>query len=219
MARFGAKQSPIQCHTLLSMLAGQQGGLLNASSLARALGITHHTLLSLLDLFETHFLVRRLKPYHANLGKRLVKAPKVYVRDSGLLHHLLGVREVEVLERFAQRGPSWEGFVIENLIALESLECPSSRFWFFRTRSDSEVDLIIDRGDRRFGVEIKLAAAVGARDAAGLTQALADGVIHEGVVLHHGEREFPIRQGIRALPMDRVFRGICGAVLVLPSRD
>lgn len=215
MAQFGTKQSPIQCHTLLAMLAGQQGGLLNASSLRRALGITHHTLLNLLDLFEAHFLVRRLRPYHANLGKRLVKAPKVYVRDSGLLHHLLGVRDVEALKRSAQRGGSWEGFVLENMVALESLECPSSRFWFHRTHSGSEVDLIIDRGDRRIGVEIKLAAAIGSRDAAGLAQALDDGAIHEGVVLHHGEREFPVRQGIRALPVEPVLRGTGRSVLEL----
>lgn len=206
MARFGTRQSPAQFHTLLSMLAGQQGGLLNASSLARALGITHHTLQNALDLFEAHFLVRRLRPYHANLGKRLVKAPKVYVRDSGLLHHLLGLRDLEALKRSAQRGMSWEGFVIENLIALESLDRPSTRFWFHRTHSGSEVDLIVDRGSRRMGYEIKLAAAVGPRDAAGLVQAMADGVIHEGILLYHGEREFSLGDGVRAMPAEGVLR-------------
>ncbi len=208
MARFGTKQSPTQFHTLLSMLAGQQGGLLNASSLARALGISHHTLQNAVDLFEAHFLVRRLRPYHANVGKRLVKAPKIYVRDSGLLHHLLGVRDVEALKRSGLRGMSWEGFVIENLIALESLERPSSRFWFHRTHSGSEVDLIIDRGDRRIGVEVKMAAAVGSREAAGLVQAREDGVIHEGLLLHHGEREFPLAEGVRALPVEPMLRGL-----------
>ena len=192
----------------LSMLAGQQGGLLNASSLARALGISHHTLQIAVDLFEAHFLVRRLRPYHANVGKRLVKAPKIYVRDSGLLHHLLGVRDVEALKRSGLRGMSWEGFVIENLIALESLERPSSRFWFHRTHSGSEVDLIIDRGDRRIGVEVKMAAAVGSREAAGLVQAREDGVIHEGLLLHHGEREFPLAEGVRALPVEPMLRGL-----------
>jgi len=207
MARFGTRQSPTQFHTLLSMLASQQGGLLNASSLARALGITHHTLQHAVDLFEAHFLVRRLRPYHANVGKRLVKSPKLYVRDSGLLHHLLGVRDVEALKRTALRGMSWEGFVIENLIALELLARPSSRFWFHRTHSGSEVDLIIDRGDRRIGVEVKMAAAVGTREAAGLAQARADGVIHEGFLLHHGDRNFALGEGIRAVPVTPVLRG------------
>jgi predicted AAA+ superfamily ATPase len=207
LARFGTRQSPTEFHTLLSMLAAQQGGLLNGSSLARALGVSHHTVQSTVDLFEAHFLVRRLRPYHANVGKRLVKAPKVYVRDSGLLHHLLGVRDVEGLKRTGLRGMSWEGFVIENLIALESLARPSSRFWFHRTHSGSEVDLIIDRSDRRIGVEIKLAAAVGARDAAGLVQARADGVIHEGLLLHHGERDFLLAEGVRAVPVEPVLRG------------
>ena len=207
MARFGPRQSPTGFHTLLSMLAAQQGGLSNASGLARALGVSHHTVQSTVDLFEAHFLVRRLRPYHANVGKRLVKAPKIYVRDSGLLHHLLAVRDVEALKRTGLRGMSWEGFVIENLIALESLARPSSRFWFHRTHSGSEVDLIIDRSDRRIGVEIKLAAAVGARDAAGLVQARADGVIHEGLLLHHGERDFPLAEGVRAMPVEPVLRG------------
>lgn len=207
MARFGTRQSPNEFHTLLSMLAAQQGGLLNASSLARAVGISHHTLQNTVDLFEAHFLVRRLRPYHANLGKRLVKAPKIYIRDSGLLHHLQGVRDVEALKRTGLRGMSWEGYVIENLIALEALARPSSRFWFYRTHSGSEVDLVIDRGDRRIGFEIKLAMAVGSRDAAGLVQALKDQVIHEGVVLHHGERDFPLADGIRAVPVEPVLRG------------
>jgi predicted AAA+ superfamily ATPase len=207
MARFGSRQSSTQFHTLLSMFAGQQGGLLNASSLARGLGITHHTLQGVLDLFEAHFLMRRLRPYHANLGKRLVKSPKVYIRDSGLLHHLLGLRDPEALKRSGHRGMSWEGYVIENLMALESLDRPSSQFWFHRTHSGSEVDLIIDRGDRRLGVEIKLAVAVGPRDAAGLVQARTDGVIHQGIVFHHGDREFSMADGIRALPIGPVLRG------------
>ena len=104
MARFGPRQSPTGFHTLLSMLAAQQGGLSNASGLARALGVSHHTVQSTVDLFEAHFLVRRLRPYHANVGKRLVKAPKIYVWDSGMLHHLLEVREVEALKRTGMRG-------------------------------------------------------------------------------------------------------------------
>ncbi|MBM3882539.1 MAG: ATP-binding protein [Verrucomicrobia bacterium] len=207
LARFGTRQSPVQLRDLLTMLAGQQGGLLNASSLGRALGITHHTVQSTLDLLEGHFLVRRLRPYHANVGKRLVKAPKLYVRDSGLLHHLLGVRDAEALKRTAARGNSWEGFVVENLIALELLARPSSRFWFHRTHSGSEVDLIVDRGNRRIGFEVKLAAAVGSRDAAGLIQARADGVIDEGVLLYHGERSVPLAEGVQALPAGPVLRG------------
>ncbi len=104
-------------------------------------------------------------------------------------------------------GMSWEGFVIENLIATESLAHPASRFWFHRTHSGSEVDLVVDRGERRIGFEVKLAAAVGVREAAGLAQARSDGVIHEGVLLYHGEREFALGEGIRAMPVDPVLRG------------
>jgi predicted AAA+ superfamily ATPase len=207
LARFGLRQSSVQVHTLMGMLAGQQGGLLNASSLGRALGVSFHTVQQMLDILEGHFLVRRLRPYHATLRKRLVKSPKVYVRDSGLLHHLLGVRDRAVLVRSASRGASWEGFVIENLMGMESLRRPATRFWFHRTQTGSEVDLLLDRGDRRIGVEIKLAAAVGKHDAAGLIQARLDGVIHEGIVLHMGERAFPLAEGVVALPTEAVLRG------------
>jgi predicted AAA+ superfamily ATPase len=171
------------------------------------LGVNFHTVQQMLDLLEGHFLVRRLRPFHANLRKRLVKSPKVYLRDSGLLHHLLGVANREALVRCALRGASWEGFVIENLAGLEARWRPASRVWFHRTQTGSEVDLILDRGGRRIGVEIKLAAAVGKRDAAGLVQARLDGVIHEGVVLHMGERTFPLAEGVRALPAPEVLRG------------
>lgn len=210
LARFGTRPAPMRMRDLLTMLAGQQGGLLNASGLGRALGISHHAVQNALDLLDGYFLIRRLRPYHANLSKRLVKAPKVYVRDSGVLHHLLGVRDVEALKRTAARGGSWEGFVIENLIALESLARPSSRFWFHRTHSGSEVDLVVDRGERRIGFEVKLATAVGVREAAGLAQARMDGVIHEGVVLYAGGRENALGEGIRARPVEPVLRGFSG---------
>lgn len=207
LARFGLTQSPEQLHTLLAMLSGQQGGLLNASSLGRSLGVSYHTVERVLHLVEGHFLVRRLLPYHANIGKRLVKSPKLYLRDSGLLHHLAGVGTPAQLDRWAQRGASWEGFVIETLIALETLVRPSSRFWFHRTQTGSEVDLIIDRGQRRLGVEIKLATTVYPDDAAGLQRACLDGVIHSGFVLYGGHRAFPLTERIQALPAEPVLRG------------
>lgn len=152
-------------------------------------------------------MVRRLLPYHANIGKRLVKSPKLYLRDSGLLHHLAGIGTPAQLDRWAQRGTSWEGFVIETLIALESLDRPSSRFWFYRTQTGSEVDLIIDRGQNRLGVEIKLSTTVAPGDAAGLQRACQDGVIHAGVVLYGGHRAFPLAERVQALPAEPVLRG------------
>ena len=207
LARFGLEQSPEKLHTLLSMLSGQQGGLLNASALGRSLGVSYHTIERVLHLVEGHFLVRRLLPYHTNIGKRLVKSPKLYLRDSGLLHHLAGIASSAQLDRWAQRGASWEGFVIETLIALECLGRPSSRFWFHRTQTGSEVDLIIDRGQRRLGVEIKVSMTVSPNDASELVRARQDGVIHSGVVLYGGHRRFPLAEHIEALPAEPVLRG------------
>jgi predicted AAA+ superfamily ATPase len=189
------------------MLSGQQGGLLNVSSLGRSLGISYHTVERVLHLVEGHFLVRRLLPYHANIGKRLVKSPKLYLRDSGLLHHLAGITSSAHLDRWALRGTSWEGFVIESVIALESLAHPSARYWFHRTQTGSEVDLIIDRGQRRLGIEIKVSTTVAPDDASELLRARQDGVIQSGVVLYGGHRRFPLAEHIEALPAGPVLRG------------
>ena len=100
-----------------TMLAHEHGGLLNAAQLARSLAVSGKTLASYVDLFLDLFLLRRLEPWHANTTKRLVKSPRVYLRDSGLLHHLLGIRSMEELLGYSRMGASWEGFAIENIIA------------------------------------------------------------------------------------------------------
>ena len=105
------------------MLAHSHGGILNYSSLGRSLGYSYHTVQSLLDLLEGYFL-GRLAPYHVNLGKRLVKASKAYIRDSGVLHHLLGIRDLEALVTSPARGNSFEGFMIEQIVSLENFYQP-----------------------------------------------------------------------------------------------
>ena len=121
-----------------TMLGHEQGGLLNAAQLARSLAVSGKTLASYVDLFVDLFLVRRLEPWHANVSKRLVKSPKVYLRDSGLLHQLLGIRDMEALLGHPRSGASWEGFVIENIIA----HLPqNARASFFRSAAGAEIDL------------------------------------------------------------------------------
>src|SRR5690606_33973088 len=127
----------------------------------------YHTVQNLLDLLEGYFLIRRLPPWHANIGKRLVKSPKVYVRDSGLLHHLLGIRDSAALTTSPARGNSFEGFMIEQILALENLSRPGSAGHFYRTHTGTEVDLLLDRGQSRLGFEFKSGAAIEARDWAG----------------------------------------------------
>lgn len=200
LAGYGLRTSSFEMRRFLGMLAHLHGGLLNASELGRSLGVTYHTVGHYLDLLEGHFLIRRLQPWAANLGKRLVKTPKVYVRDSGLLHYLLGIREERDLLQSPRRGASWEGYLVEQLITLEKLRHAASQFWFYRTRTGVEIDLIVERGGRRIGYEFKCAASVSRSDASGLIAGLADGVVTEGFVVHYGNRRYPLAAAVEALP-------------------
>ncbi len=202
LARYGLKTSPIEMRRFLGMLAHVHAGLLNASELGRSLGISYHTVGSHLDILEGHFLIRRLLPWHANLGKRLVKAPKVYVRDSGLLHYLLGIRNDRDLLESPRRGASWEGCLIEQIIALERLRYVGSQFWFYRTRAGAEIDLVIERGGQRIGYEFKCASSVSRSDASGLKAGLTDDIITEGMVVYFGTHRYPLDNRIEAVPAE-----------------
>jgi hypothetical protein len=164
------------------------------------MGVSYHTVNRCLDLLEGHFLIRRLPPYYANTGKRLVKSPKVYLRDSGVLHHLLGISGERGLLESPQRGNSWEGFLIEQVAALERLAHPSSQLYFYRTHAGAEVDLLVDRGQVRIGYEFKCGASVSAGDWTNLRSAREEGIIHSGQVVYLGERAFPVADGISARP-------------------
>jgi len=142
---------------LIRMVAHIHGGLLNMSQLASSLDVSQPTVARYLDLLEGGFLVRRLPPYFENIGKRLVKSPKIYVRDTGLLHRLIGVSDLDALSAHPQIGPSWEGYVIEQIMNMAE---ESSQFYFYRTAHGAEVDLfwITDRG-LRVCCEIKYSVA------------------------------------------------------------
>jgi hypothetical protein len=202
LARYGVKASPFEMRRFLGMLAHVHGGLLNASELGRSLGISYHTVGNYLDLLEGHFLIRRLAPWSANLGKRLVKTPKLYVRDSGLLHYLLGIRNDRDLLESPRRGASWEGCLVEQVIALEKLSHVGSQFWFYRTHAGAEIDLLIERGGRRIGFEFKCASSVNRSDAAGLKAGLTDGIITEGAVVYFGTHRYPLDKRIEAVPAE-----------------
>ena len=138
--QFGVRIPAETLERLWTMLAHSQGSPLNASRLASSLGITAPTVGSYIDLLSDLLLVRRLPPHFANVRKRLVKSPKVYVRDSGLVHALLGLADLNELSGHPVVGPSWEGFVIENLLAAAP---PRTRASFYRTATGAEVDLLL----------------------------------------------------------------------------
>lgn len=200
VVRHGLKISSLEMRRFMGMLAHSHGGILNASSLGRSLGASYHTVQHVLDVLEGYFLIRRLMPYHVNLGKRLVKAPKFYLRDSGILHYLLGVGNQEQLLQSPARGNSFEGFMIEQIASLETIRHPGSRLYYFRTHAGAEIDLIVERGGRRIGYEFKCAYSTTGRDWAHLKAGLAEGVIHKGVLVYLGDKTFSVSDTISVVP-------------------
>lgn len=153
--QLGFQISAIQIRRLLTMCAHVQGQLLNLSKLGESLGVTYQTIRRYIDLMEQTFIVRRLPPFERNIKKRLVKSPKIYVRDSGLLHRLLQVDDFNTLIGNPIFGPSWEGMVIENIIA----SLPDCTFSFYRSAAGEELDLIIERGSKTVAIECKASSA------------------------------------------------------------
>lgn len=178
-----------------TMLAHHQGGLLNAAQFARSLGVDGKTVAAYLDLMVDLLLVRRLAPWHRNVGKRLVKSPKVYVRDSGLLHALLGLSDRESLLGHPIVGASWEGFIIETLLAAAPDGVEPS---FYRTAAGAEIDLLLNFPDgRSWGVEIKRGLAP--KLERGFHQACADLRPERRFVVYAGNERFPLSEGIEAI--------------------
>jgi uncharacterized protein len=184
-------------HRLWRMLAHVHGQMLNSSQLGMALGVSHTTIRSYLDLLAQTFMVRLLEPFAAsNTKKRLVKSPKVYVRDSGILHSLLQVDRLDDLLAHPAYGASWEGLVIENVIAA----LPDWQASFYRTASGAEIDLVLERGRRRIGIECKASTApVVTR---GFWSALDDLGIDEAWIVAPVDAPYPIRSGVTVTPLN-----------------
>ncbi len=206
LIRHGIKASPVQMGQLLGLIAGRNGGLLNLSELGRLFGASYHTIGSYLDLLEGHFILRRLQPYHPSIEKRFVKSPKLYIRDSGLLHGFLGISGQRELLSSPQKGGSFEGMMIEQIIGMEQVASVGSRFYFYRSHAGAEIDLIVDRGSERIGFEFKCAASAGRRDWAPLIGGIKDGMIHRGFLVNMGDRSFRPAEGIQVIPAEEICR-------------
>ena len=185
------------------MLAAQQGGVLNLSAPGNSLGVNYHAVQHGLDLFEGVFLIRRLPPYFRNIRKRLVKSPRVYLRDTGLLHHLLHIPTAAVLDDHPLRGVSWEGFVIEDILRRERLVHPFTRFHFWRTATGQEADLVLDRGNRRIAIEIKVNSATNVHDARKLEAMLDDIGADAGWLVGMGGESAALTARVRSVSLDR----------------
>ena len=180
-----------------TMLAHTQGGLLNAAALAEGLGVSGQTVGRYLDLLVDLMLVRRLQPWHENVGKRLVKSPKIFVRDSGLVHALLGLETMEDLLGHPVVGGSWEGFCLETLIAAAPT---GTEPFFYRTSAGAELDLVLRLpGGEIWAFEIKRTTTP--KVTRGFHLAVEDIQADRSVLVYAGERDIPLTQGLRAMPL------------------
>ena len=195
----GITVSSTQMRRLWGMLAHAHGNLWNASQFGASLGINYHTVNRYADILEHTFLIRRLPPFHSNLKKRLVKSPKIYLRDPGLLHYFLGIRDRETLDVYPARGASWEGFLLEQLISLYRQAAPGARPYFWRTSAGAEVDLLMDVGNRRVPFEFKLHASPDASQLKGLRNCMDDLGIGKGYVIYPGRENYSLKNGIEVL--------------------
>lgn len=183
-----------------TMLAHYHGQTWNSSELARAFGVADTTVRGYLDRLAAAFAVRLLMPWHENIAKRQVKAPKVYLADSGVLHALLNLPSGADVEAHPKCGASWEGFVIEQVV--RRLGARPEEYCFWATHAGAELDLLVVRGRRRYGFEIK--RTVSPRVTPSMHHALEDLRLARLDVIHAGDRTFALGPRLRAVPLARL---------------
>ncbi|HWI09969.1 MAG TPA: ATP-binding protein [Burkholderiaceae bacterium] len=182
-------------HRFWSMLAHCHGQVWNAADPARSLGVNESTVRRYLDWLTQAFLVRQLPPWHANLGKRQVKAPKVYVRDSGLLHELLGLESAAALSRHPKSGASWEGFALDQVLRIAKPDAA----YFWATHAGAELDLLMLKDGRRIGVEFKRSDAPNLT--ASMRVAMVDLELEALYVVYPGTRRYLLAPQVEAVPL------------------
>ena len=191
-------------HTLYrfwSMLAHYHGQTWNSSELGRSFGVADTTVRHYLDVLASTFVARLLLPWHENISKRQVKAPKVYIADSGLLHTLLNIKTMVDLEKNPKIGSSWEGFVIEQII--RRLNAAPEECFFWATHSGAEIDLLVVRGNKRLGFEVKLTTSPLVTRS--MKSALTTLKLTNLTVVHSGDRTYSLSEKIRAIAFKDIF--------------
>lgn len=195
-----------------TMLAHYHGGIWNAAEAARSLGVTEPTARRYVDLLAGLFMVRQLQPWHENLKKRQVKAPKAYVRDSGLLHALLGLASEREIVSHPKVGASWEGYAIEETLRVVRPE--AAHFW--ATHTGAELDLLLFKGGRRYGVEVKFQDAP--RVTASMRIALSDLRLKHLTVLYPGDLRYDLDRRVTVIPLAQLASGKVDMVATGPTR-
>lgn len=190
----------VQLRRFWTMLAHSHGQLWNASKIAASLGVTAPTVRRYLDILESTFIIRQLQPYHANTKKRLIKSPKIYIRDSGLNHALLRIRTFDDLTAHPSIGSSWEGFVIEQIVAILP---ENSEYYFYRTNAGAEIDFILmDESKRPVAIEIKYTLSPSLSK--GFWNAYEDLSCARGHVIYPGSETYPLGKNVTAIPLDKL---------------
>ncbi|OGX34526.1 MAG: hypothetical protein A3C36_07490 [Omnitrophica WOR_2 bacterium RIFCSPHIGHO2_02_FULL_52_10] len=196
----------VTLHRFWAMLANSQGQIWNAAPIASSLGVSEPTVRKYLDIFTGVFMVRQLPPWHVNIKKRQVKSPKVYIRDAGILNSFLELKSEAEILRHPACGASWEGFVMEQLI--RSLELDHVYFW--ATHQGAEMDLVLNKGGRMYGVEIKRA------DAPAMTPsmriALEDLKLTRIAVVYPGKKHYSLHKKVDVVPFDDILGGMKGVL-------
>ena len=177
-----------------TICAHLHGQLLNSSKLGESMGVSHHTVRSYVDILEQSFVLRVLRPYESNLKKRMIKSPKIYIRDSGMLHALLGIESTNDLLGHPVYGASWEGLVIENILSL----LPNWKASFYRTSSGSEIDLILEKGNKRMAIECKGSTSPNLNR--GFWNAVSDIEFQEVWIIAPVKEAYPIEKGVMVAP-------------------
>ncbi len=184
------------------MLAHYHGQILNFSELGRSFGAADTTVRGYLDILEATFMVRLLRPWYENVGKRQVKAPKLYFRDSGLLHTLLGITDHDALLHHPKLGASWEGFALEETV--RALEVEAEAIWFWATHAGAELDLLATVDGKRIGFEIKYTASP--RVTKSMRAAIETLGLERLVIVYPGERRMPLAENIEAVGLPDLVR-------------
>ena len=178
-----------------SMCAHLHGQLLNSSKLGESMGVSHHTVRAYVDMLDHAFVLRVLRPYESNLKKRMIKSPKIYIRDSGLLHALLGIESHNDLLGHPVYDASWEGLVIENILPL----VPHWKASFYRTSSGAEIDLILEKGNKRIAVECK--GSIAPQVQQGFWNAVSDLALKDVWIIAPVKEAYPIEKGVMVAPL------------------
>lgn len=194
----GVRVSPPALGRFWAMLAHFHGQIWNAAEIARAMGVNPGTANHYRDLLEGTFMLRVLQPWHENIGKRQVKSPKVYLRDSGILHHLIGIPNMLSLRAHPRYGASWEGFALEQTLIAHG----EKDAWFWAAQGGAELDLLLMRGGKRWGFEFKCTDAPSTSKS--MHSALESLGLEHIWVIYPGDRQYPMTDRITALPLKQI---------------